>query len=442
MPCSDDVIVMSLSCITPTKMRIVDHICHLAPMYVVVIAYDAKTDFSGVDEWWSGVRARSGVMVTSLSMTELFAVYGRKSAAFNGKYLNNPSKLGCLHWFTNSKFERMWYFEDDVACRDWSAFLSAYDDVDADLVCRAGPDLPSWTRRGWRMGSKAHLACGEEYAHVFLCAARWSKRFACAVTSDVKSDPTSSHHEVFVSYSLKKAGMRWAPLLRSHKQYVHMNGGSYQLDGAMWSDEATIIAHPVKDLDALPSEIRDAWHPAGAARRKASDDTASVSHAALHDSRPPPILWYALAPDSDARVDAWKAMNPGFEARPLRVGRALDHTVFDVLREHGGYWVDVQLDPCDLSADSTSPVQLFNAFHSNITGRLFGCTRDHPLCREASRASAVRRCSIAAHLQRWATSRTGHRFRDHRSSPAALTDTLLAHPDIQYRNVSDLVAAQ
>ena len=46
---------------------------------------------------------------------ELFKKYGEKIKNFNGRWEDNPAKLGVLHWFSqNEKYDFMWVFEDDV----------------------------------------------------------------------------------------------------------------------------------------------------------------------------------------------------------------------------------------------------------------------------------------------------------------------------------------
>ena len=48
---------------------------------------------------------------------ELFRIYGEKVKNFNGRWEDNPAKLGVLHWFSqNEKYDFMWVFEKYILC--------------------------------------------------------------------------------------------------------------------------------------------------------------------------------------------------------------------------------------------------------------------------------------------------------------------------------------
>lgn len=147
--------------------------------------------------------------------------YGNKIENFNGRWKNNPSKLGSLEWFNNSNYEYFWYIEDDIYCKNYNLFIDKYNNNTDDLICTINENhLPSWYYTGWRVGDICH-----GFDHASLYITRYSKQYSNYFFKFLKETKTTSHHEIFIPYILNYYHLIFSNLLNKHKSYLHINNG-------------------------------------------------------------------------------------------------------------------------------------------------------------------------------------------------------------------------
>ena len=98
------VILITLSGYTDYNISLIEQIKKTSDIDVI-LAWDKK----GSEEI-----KEDGLNIIN-NCDELFRIYGEKVKNFNGRWEDNPAKLGVLHWFSqNEKYDFMWVFEDDV----------------------------------------------------------------------------------------------------------------------------------------------------------------------------------------------------------------------------------------------------------------------------------------------------------------------------------------
>lgn len=171
------------------------------------------------------------------------SAYGRKVDRFNGKWSNNPAKLAALLAVARAEHP-VWIFEDDVYCKDWSAFLQAYHSSNADLIASTAPvDKYPWFNRGWLVGDAEHVTFGVAGLYAF----RISPAAARQVIAQLEQSEGTSHHEVFVPWAVGTAGMSIAPLRSEHARTMQHNA-SLSTNVCRCASECTdgVIFHPVK----------------------------------------------------------------------------------------------------------------------------------------------------------------------------------------------------
>ena len=176
----------------------------------------------------------------------LLKTYGEKIINFNGKWANNPSKLGCLDWLFHNKnnYEYMWYIEDDLLCKDVNALLDKYNKYNDDLICTIDEyHLPDWFYTKWKVGDTKH---GFDLSHLYI--ARYSKQFVTKFFEYMKITNTTSHHEIFIPYVLNYYHLSFKNLEKDDTRNLHLNNHSttkiYNLSNIHNSE--SILFHPFK----------------------------------------------------------------------------------------------------------------------------------------------------------------------------------------------------
>jgi len=145
--------------------------------------------------------------------------YGIKIDNYNGKWIHNPAKLGCLEWFKNSDYAYFWYIEDDVYCKNMNVFLEPYKHDISDLICSIDEyHIPEWYYRNWKVGNPSH---GFDLSHLYI--ARYSKQFVNNFFDFLSKTNTTSHHEIFIPYVLNYYHLTHNNLLKQHKPTLHLN---------------------------------------------------------------------------------------------------------------------------------------------------------------------------------------------------------------------------
>lgn len=160
---------------------------------------------------------------TYLDNDELIKSYGEKIKNFNGRWEENPSKLGSIDWFNKSEYEYMWYIEDDVYCKNFDLFLDEYTNLKDDLICKDAYNMPEWYYRNWRIGDKAH---GFIVFQLYVC--RYSKQYSNNFFKFLKETKNTSHHELFIPYVLNYYHLNHKTLLEKHRKNVNTYDDKHQ----------------------------------------------------------------------------------------------------------------------------------------------------------------------------------------------------------------------
>ena len=186
---------------------------------------------------------------TYLDNNKLIKLYGNKIENFNGRWKDNPSKLGSIDWFNKSEYEYMWYLEDDVYCKNYNLFFDEYCDFKDDIICKETETLPFWCKDNWRIGNKDHC-----FTHYFLCVTRYSKQFSNKFFKFLKQTKNTTHHELFIAYVLNYYHLNYRNLLEKHRKELKMNGGKknfYNLSDKDVNKNNAVIFHPFKIQEIL-----------------------------------------------------------------------------------------------------------------------------------------------------------------------------------------------
>ena len=182
---------------------------------------------------------------TYLDNNELIKSYGKKIENFNGRWQQNPSKLGSIEWFNKSEYEYMWYIEDDVYCKNFDLFIDEYINMKNDIICKSANNMPHWYYGNWRIGDKAH---GFTIYHLYVC--RYSKQYSNNFFKFLKETKNTSHHEVFVPYVLHYYRLHHRPLLEKHRRNVITNNETsknfYNISDNDVNKKDAEIFHPFK----------------------------------------------------------------------------------------------------------------------------------------------------------------------------------------------------
>lgn len=219
----------------------------LKQMAVVSTAYDL---YIGYDNKYSVPSPVPSVFkLVKLDYTELKLKFGNKINNFNGKWTDNPSKLGCIEWASRSNYDYVWYIEDDVYCKNWLIFFNSYLQVKSDIICGTAIGvLPGWTRNNWRVGSRSHCCSPPGISLASLMTVRFSKKCSNTIINEIRSELTTSHHELFIPYTINKNKLTVSNLTPFHARSIFLNGGKPPNFTRQAIDRVPeIIFHPVKN---------------------------------------------------------------------------------------------------------------------------------------------------------------------------------------------------
>lgn len=253
--CENTVLFISLSKLNKGKIITLNKI--LKSKYKCIIGIDKKC-YNNDNEFNNSLKEYSNFIINDLqsdiklfyNTTKAFLddnlykkKYGKKIENYNGRWKDNPSKFGTLEWFNRSKYEYIWYLEDDVFCKDIDKFISNYNNYVDDIICKIDYNhLPFWYYNNWRVGDYNH---GFELANLFV--ARYSKQFVKNFFHFINIKNSTSHHEILTPYILNYYHMRYSNFKKIHLQTLQTNGGRCKFYN--FSD---------KDVSKFDSEI---FHP-------------------------------------------------------------------------------------------------------------------------------------------------------------------------------------
>ena len=147
---------------------------------------------------------------------ELFKIYGEKVRNFNGRWEDNPAKLGVLHWFSQSeKYDFMWVFEDDVYVKNCKEFIDCYSNHKTDIICKHDSKLPFWYP-GYRVGDKNLLSRDKDFVYSHLYIVRYSKKACKDIINEIVESDETNHHELWIPYVTFKKELSHSNLLSKH----------------------------------------------------------------------------------------------------------------------------------------------------------------------------------------------------------------------------------
>ena len=179
------------------------------------------------------------------SYTKLHKIFGNKIHNFNGRWKNNPSKLGAILWFSTSKYDKMWLFEDDVYVRNIDNFIKSYDSYCADIICKS-EKIPKWFSKKWRISDETKISKNMfKYAHLYCV--RFSRYAAQKIVESFHCHTAINHHELWVPYVAYKYNLKWSDIKSYHKIALTTNPTSkdnYSIDKG--SEMLLEICHPFK----------------------------------------------------------------------------------------------------------------------------------------------------------------------------------------------------
>ena len=244
------VFFVSFSEFTLSKIKVIEQLCKTN--YCIIIGFDTKY-FSNKAIFLKKLQENvknlkmGKITIVPLNYNDHIRVYGKKIINFNGKWKNNPAKFGSLHWFFSSKYQYMWYLEDDVYCKNWIHFLNSYNQNRSDLICNISElHIPNWAYDNWRIGDQCHAF---DQAHLYV--ARYSKQFVKFFFEYLTaSTEMTSHHELFIPYILNFYHLKHNNLITSHNEKLfinnHFNTPNFNLTSNNVNNYQSVIFHPFK----------------------------------------------------------------------------------------------------------------------------------------------------------------------------------------------------
>lgn len=175
---------------------------------------------------------------------ELFKKYGEKIKNFNGRWEDNPAKLGVLHWFSqNEKYDFMWVFEDDVYVKNCKEFIDCYSNHKTDIICKHDSKLPFWYP-GYRVGDKNLLSRDKDFVYSHLYIVRYSKKACKDIINEIVESDETNHHELWIPYVTFKKELSHSNLLSKHLSGLRTNPTSNTKNS--FSKISHEICHPYK----------------------------------------------------------------------------------------------------------------------------------------------------------------------------------------------------
>lgn len=236
--------ILTVSEINEHKLSAIAGLCSVFERVTVVV--DAKFNTVNKIHNKCNTLRHPALTVKSASYDHVRLKYGAKIDAFNGRWGNNPSKVVALECAAGMREEYAWIFEDDVLCRNWQMFASAYVSSVADLITTlADVAQYPWFRHGWLVGDSKHV----RYGVAALYAFRVSARAAALVMEKICETKQLSHHEVFVPWAIMSAGLTQEALLLKHASTMshnHSKRGDVGMTLGECEQKHGLIFHPVK----------------------------------------------------------------------------------------------------------------------------------------------------------------------------------------------------
>lgn len=246
-------IYISLCGATPTKKKILNSLLDFG-RYKIVLGLDARHK----DTWHILGDILDKVETHTIDPETLFSKYGKKIENFNGRWPDNFAKLGFYDYFFHSSFEYGWYMEDDVYAKSWCDFFLKYESIDRDIIYNYTDELPFWLKSKDfdRVGDESHICRDVPQSYCTLCCHRMSKNFCINLINNLKKEPFSSHHELYIPYISNKYNHSHI-LFDDYDQPNLINnpcpiGSGNPNMNHFIKDQDCNIFHPVKNLEDLP----------------------------------------------------------------------------------------------------------------------------------------------------------------------------------------------
>ena len=176
---------------------------------------------------------------------ELFKTYGDKVRNFNGRWKDNPAKLGAFHWFSqkNNIYDMMWVFEDDVYVKNCQEFIDSYSNQKTDIICKHSSQLPFWYPR-FRVGDQTSISKDTNFVFAHLYVARYSKKASNCIINEIQNSKDTNHHELWIPYVACKYRLSYSNLLSQHLPGLRPNPTSNPRNS--YSNISYDICHPYK----------------------------------------------------------------------------------------------------------------------------------------------------------------------------------------------------
>lgn len=201
----------------------------------VILAYDSKSLFK-INE--------PNIMIC---YDQLKNKYGSKIDHFNGRWINNPAKLGPIDWFNSQDtYDYMWYFEDDVYIRNAKNFINKYSEINSDFIGDYSNNLPPWTKKNWRITNKKGLSKLNNCKIFYLYSYRLSKKGAFNIINNINKENWTNHHEIYLPYIIEKYNLSYSRLFPIHRRYLRPYNGRGDFDRKVTQKIDCKICHPIK----------------------------------------------------------------------------------------------------------------------------------------------------------------------------------------------------
>ena len=162
----------------------------------------------------------------------------------------------------------------------------------------------------------------------------------------------------------------------------------------------------------------------------------------------------------DSIIDRWQESNPGSVIKIYNVSEMTEelkllfkndvkltyNSLVDLFRIHmlytyGGYWIDLELKPFNVTQLANTKLQMFNYKHNNISYKCLGSVANHPLMKEVyektQKAVLARQDTGPSILQTSASYSFDIEFKNGKANPIDVGDSLNGlHGPAQYLQLS------
>lgn len=204
----NEVIVITLNGYNDYNRSLINNI-KTTSSYDVILGWDEK----------SGKKKDNMSFINSYK--QLLNKFGSKINNFNGRWTDNPSKLGSIYWFSkNSEYKYMWLIEDDVFIRNSNKFIDSYNSINSDVICKRDDNLPFWYPK-YRVGDKNKVSNFSPLAHLYVV--RLSRHACLKIIEEIINSNETNHHELWIPYVIQKYNLLYSDIIDYHKKGLRTN---------------------------------------------------------------------------------------------------------------------------------------------------------------------------------------------------------------------------